>query len=239
VGQYTVKALRDYGPERVVSMDLTRGVDVFRKIMLDRFPALKPRILIVQASAFAPPFRPETFDYVFSLGVLHHTGDTLAAIRNACSLVKAGGEINVWVYAPLLKYFEAREAGHVYMAPPLNLGRRIAKVMQLACIRMWMWLFRKVSPATACRMVKPFASQAWYRFCGLPGVGIVGRILFTPVVDPDYRWRLINMFDGYVNAYAESWSEHELFPVFRECGVAVKGLSSWRTGVWGVKAPLP
>ena len=36
--------------------------------------------LIVQASAFELPFAEGTFDYVFSLGVLHHTGDTRKAI---------------------------------------------------------------------------------------------------------------------------------------------------------------
>ena len=35
--------------------------------------------------------------------------------------------------------------------------------------------------------------------------------------------------------YAESWSEHELFPVFRDAGIAIKGISDWRTGFWGRK----
>jgi SAM-dependent methyltransferase len=235
VGQYSIKALRDYGPDRVVSVDLTRGVDVFRKIVLAKYPELKSRIVFVQASVFALPFRPETFDYVFSLGVLHHTGSTVEAIRKACSLVKQGGQINIWVYAPLLSYTEAREPGHRHMAPLLNLPRRMAKAIQHACVRTWMRFFRMFSVPTAFRLVKPFASDAWYRFCDLPVVGILGRVVFPGVYDPDYRWRLINIFDAYVNSYAENWSEHELFPVFTECGITVLGLSQWRCGLWGEK----
>lgn len=239
VGQYSVKALQDYGAERVVSMDLTRGVDVFRKILMERFPTLKRRVLMVQASVFAPPFRPDTFDYVFSLGVLHHTGRTIEAVRKACSLVKPGGEVNIWVYAALLDYFEAREPGHLYMAPALSMVRGTAKAIQLAFVRGWMRVCRSLSPVAAYRIVTFFSANFWYRLSSMPGIGVFPRVVFPSVLDPDRNWRLINNFDAYVNAYAESWSEHELFPVFKECGIAVKGMSTWRCGLWGVKAPTP
>jgi len=236
VGQYTVAALRDHGADRVVSVDLTRAVDVFRKIIRERFPELKRRIVLVQASVFAPPFLPDTFDYVFSLGVLHHTGSTIEAIRKACSLVKPGGQVNLWVYAAFLNYFEAREPGHLHVAPPPSMIRRTAKVIQLAFVRLWMRIGRSVSLPNAYRMVRLFSSNTWFRLSSVPGVGVIPRLIFPSVLDPDPNWRLINNFDGYVNAYAESWSEHELFPVLQECGIIVKGLSVWRCGLWGVKA---
>jgi SAM-dependent methyltransferase len=231
VGQWTVKALRDHHAARMVSVDLTRGVDVFRKIVEERYPELKPRILMVQGNVFALPFARETFDYVFSIGVLHHTGRTLDAIRKTCALVKEGGEVNVWVYCPDL------EPGHIYQVRRLTFPRRIAKVAQEACLKFWLALNRKLPLPWAYRIVKFFSSDAWWRLCRLPVIGIVPRIIFHGVDDPDYDFRLVNIFDGWVNTYAEEWNEHELFPVFKECGIVVKGISPWRTGIWGVKRP--
>jgi hypothetical protein len=188
---------------------------------------------------FAPPFRSETFDYVFSLGVLHHTGSTIQAMRKACSLVRPGGEINVWVYAACLDYFEAREPGHLQMAPVMSIARKAAKAIQLACVRGWMRIGRSVSPSVAYRIIAVFSSNFWFRLSSMPGLGVFPRAIFPSVLDPDRNWRLINNFDAYVNAFAESWSEHELFPVFKEYGIVVKGMSVWRCGLWGVKAPTP
>src|SRR5262249_34121952 len=41
-----------------------------------------PFLHIVQASLFAPPFRPETFDFVYSFGVIHHTHSTKDAFAS-------------------------------------------------------------------------------------------------------------------------------------------------------------
>jgi SAM-dependent methyltransferase/uncharacterized protein YbaR (Trm112 family) len=59
-----------------------------------------PFLHIVQASAFAPPFRESTFDFVYSQGVLHHTFSTKCAFERICKLPKPGGRLYVWVYSP-------------------------------------------------------------------------------------------------------------------------------------------
>ena len=88
VGQYVVKSLQEYSPEKIVAFDLTEVVDTLRRIILERYPQHLARILFVQGSVFSMPFRPASFDYVYSLGVLHHTGDTRAAIRAAAGLLR-------------------------------------------------------------------------------------------------------------------------------------------------------
>jgi uncharacterized protein YbaR (Trm112 family)/SAM-dependent methyltransferase len=55
---------------------------------------------IVQASAFALPFRENTFDLVYSQGVLHHTFSTKTAFDRVSRLPKSGGRLYVWVYCP-------------------------------------------------------------------------------------------------------------------------------------------
>src|SRR5258706_16367653 len=53
-------------------------------------------VLLVQGNILQPPFRPQTFDYVYSVGVLHHTPDCRLAFKRSASLVKAGGRFSVW-----------------------------------------------------------------------------------------------------------------------------------------------
>ncbi len=188
VGQWSVKALRDHGADRMVSVDLTRGVDVFRKIVSERFPELKSRLLMVQASVFSMPFAPETFDYMFSLGVLHHTGGTLEAIRKACAVVKHGGEANIWVYCPRLTYLEDREPGHIYQVRRLSYPRRIVKVPQQLFVKFWMTVCRHLPVEKAYKLVRLFSAEPWWRFGNLPVVGFIPRMIFPAVDDPDQRF---------------------------------------------------
>lgn len=55
---------------------------------------------LVQGSVLQPPFSPGSFDYAFTLGVLHHTPDPRLACLRLAELVKAGGAMSVWVYPP-------------------------------------------------------------------------------------------------------------------------------------------
>jgi len=53
---------------------------------------------IVQASAFHLPFRENTFDLVYSQGVLHHTFSTKTAFDRICNVPKHGGRLYIWLY---------------------------------------------------------------------------------------------------------------------------------------------
>ncbi|HVJ80417.1 MAG TPA: methyltransferase domain-containing protein, partial [Planctomycetia bacterium] len=44
------------------------------------------------------PFAPESFDFVFSIGVLHHSPDAAAAFRAIARMVRPGGRLSVWLY---------------------------------------------------------------------------------------------------------------------------------------------
>jgi ubiquinone/menaquinone biosynthesis C-methylase UbiE/uncharacterized protein YbaR (Trm112 family) len=59
---------------------------------------LMPNLHFVQADIATPPFRAGTFNKVLSLGVLHHTPDTRAALGGAVKLLDAEGELLLWLY---------------------------------------------------------------------------------------------------------------------------------------------
>ena len=53
---------------------------------------------VQQGSALELPFEDETFDGVYSYGVLHHTGDTQKAIDECFRVLKSGGKFGIMLY---------------------------------------------------------------------------------------------------------------------------------------------
>lgn len=55
-------------------------------------------VQIVQADIFNLPFPEETFDVIFSIGVLMHTGDARRATNSLVHALKSGGSVTVHLY---------------------------------------------------------------------------------------------------------------------------------------------
>lgn len=58
-------------------------------------------VRVTQASADNIPFADSSFDFVFSLGVLHHIPDTRLALKNCISKVKSNGHLLIYLYYSL------------------------------------------------------------------------------------------------------------------------------------------
>lgn len=233
IGQYSVKMALEHAPAKLVALDLTGGVDIFRRVLDERYPELKRKILIVQASILEPPFAPETFDYVFSLGVLMHTGDTRKALDTTCRMVKPGGELNAWIYSSGTIAIDAIEAGRDTVMTIAN-ARPTLRIWRQAMF--WIRLFRAIDHKHAVRILRLMSSDRVYGLSGRRPFRWIRRI-FPMVEYPDAGYRLINNYDGYVNNWCDTWSEGELFPVLQRNSVALLGLSTWRLGFWGRKIP--
>ena len=70
---------------RVVGIDLSAAAEVAAKNLADR------EFVAFQADVFALPFAPESFDIIYSVGVLHHTPDCEAAVKSLDKYLKPGG----------------------------------------------------------------------------------------------------------------------------------------------------
>lgn len=57
-----------------------------------------PNLHFVQANVWHPPFAPESFQFAMSIGVLHHTPDTLRGFDAIARLVARGGDFMTWLY---------------------------------------------------------------------------------------------------------------------------------------------
>jgi SAM-dependent methyltransferase len=78
----------------VVGLDLSAGVDIARQNNLDH-----PRCHVVQADVFERPLREESFDVVWSFGVLHHLPAPRLGFDALTSFARPdGGLVTIWVY---------------------------------------------------------------------------------------------------------------------------------------------
>lgn len=83
----------EHGAE-VVGVDLSGGVDVAYRNLAGR-----PHCHVVQANVHDRPFRDESFDVVWSFGVLHHMPDPAAGFRALVDFAhRNGGLVAIWVY---------------------------------------------------------------------------------------------------------------------------------------------
>jgi SAM-dependent methyltransferase/uncharacterized protein YbaR (Trm112 family) len=77
----------------VWAIDLGPAVEVARKNT-----ASLDNVHVVQADLHHPPFPLESFDFIYSIGVLHHLPDPEAAFQNLLRYLKPGGEIQIYLY---------------------------------------------------------------------------------------------------------------------------------------------
>ncbi|MBI4322999.1 MAG: methyltransferase domain-containing protein [Candidatus Omnitrophica bacterium] len=82
-----------YGAE-AIGVDLSAAVE-----SAHRNTAHLPGAHVIQADLNHLPFRPGTFDLVYSIGVLHHVPTPEATFGNLLRSLKPGGTVAIWVYS--------------------------------------------------------------------------------------------------------------------------------------------
>lgn len=77
----------------VVGVDLSSAVNKAAELC-----APLPNVQIVQADLLALPLAERSFDFAFSIGVLHHAPDPRRAFAEVARRVRVGGQLAVWLY---------------------------------------------------------------------------------------------------------------------------------------------
>jgi len=88
-----IKGASQLGAE-VIGIDLSQAVDAAYQNN-----AASNNVHIVQADAYHLPFKSETFDFIYSLGVLHHMPAPENAYHQLSGYLKSKGSLFVWLYA--------------------------------------------------------------------------------------------------------------------------------------------
>jgi len=161
---------------RAVGVDLSFAVEASQKNLGDR-----PNVAVIQADVFRLPFRTETFDAIFSLGVLHHSRDTREAFLGLPPLLKDGGDIAVWLY-----YYTDR----LYNAAS-DFWRALLRPLPTRAVYVWSWLLVTLFSNL---WLMPFMSRRpWLHL----------RRMLPVNTHPKVDWRVLDTFDWYSPRYQD------------------------------------
>jgi SAM-dependent methyltransferase len=169
----------------VFGVDLTMAVDAaFRNI------GHRPNVHLFQADIFSLPFRDNTFDLAYSIGVLHHTPDPREAFARVAATVKPAGKFAVYMYA---RYGVSHRASDAIRKVTTRLPLRVMWALSAAAIPLY-YVYRT------------------------PLIGKMLRLALPISMEPDARWRWLDTFDWYTPKYQFKYLYPEIFRWFRDNG---------------------
>jgi 2-polyprenyl-3-methyl-5-hydroxy-6-metoxy-1,4-benzoquinol methylase len=193
---------------RVVGIDLSAAAEVAAKNLADR------DFVAFQADVFALPFAPESFDVIYSIGVLHHTPDCEAAVKTLDKYLKPGGLLVVWLYSGYNKWYRFSD--------------------------FWRRYTHKMKPETLHRVLKVAVPVLYNLQQGLRRVPLVGRPVagllhhvFPVNRQKDPEARMLDTFDWYSPRYQSKHTYEQVFKWYEamdmedmkvgELSIAVRG----------------
>ena len=198
---------------RIVGIDLSCAVEAAARNLKGREAA------ILQADVFRLPFAPESFDLIYSLGVLHHTPDCEKAFKSLPRLLNPGGRIAIWLYSAYNPWYRASDFYRKYTKKmsPQRLHKLCSMSVPLYHVHN---VLRKVP------------------LIGRPTSGAL-RMMIPMSFNPDPKWRVLDTFDWYSPYYQSKHTYEEVFRWFESCGLEDLHVAQVPISVQGVRPTGP
>ncbi len=179
---------------RVVGIDLSAAAEVAARNLKDR------EFVAFQADVFDLPFAPESFDYIYSIGVLHHTPNCEQAVKILPQYLKPGGKLAVWLYSSYSNWYRFSD---IYRKMTTRMSpRNLHRVLRVAV---------------------PVINTVDSGFRAVPLIGrpISGlvRHVFPVNRNPKKGWRVLDTFDWYSPKYQSKHTYEQVFRWFEDCGL--------------------
>jgi len=198
---------------RVVGIELSAAAEVASRNLKDR------DFVAFQADVFDLPFAPESFDLVYSLGVLHHTPDCEQAVKVLPQYLKPGGSLAVWLYSGYGKWYRFSDIYRKYTS--------------------------RMSPATLHRVLQVAVPFFYQLDRGLRAVPLVGKPIagiihhvFPVNRQSDPEVRILDTFDWYSPKYQSKHTYEQVFRWFEDCGLEDLHVGEVAVAVRGKKPTL-
>lgn len=147
-----------------------------------------PNVHFLQADLKALPLQPASFDFAFSIGVMHHDADTRAVFDAVAKMVRPGGRLAVWLYRRNQRWQEWIN----------NALRRRTTRMPPEQLERW--------------------AKLGARLGGMPLVNRTLNKVANFSAHPDWENRICDTFDWYAPQYQYHHTVDELSQWFREAG---------------------
>jgi SAM-dependent methyltransferase len=177
----------------VVGVDLSLAAEVAARNMAGR------EATIFQADVFQLPFAPESFDFIYSIGVLHHTPDCERAFKTLPGLLKPGGRIAIWLYSGYNNWYKMSD---VYRKVTRRMSPRLLHRLCYGVVPLYgiHQVLRKIP------------------LVGRPASGALAYAI-PMAFHPNRTWRILDTFDWYSPWYQSKHTYEEVFRWFESCGL--------------------
>jgi len=199
---------------RVVGIDLSAACEVAARNLGER------EFVALQADVLDLPFAHESFDCIYSIGVLHHTPNCEQSFKNLPQYLKPGGTIAIWLYSGYNKWYRFSD------------------------------LYRKLTPKVSPRVLNAFFSVAvpvlyhldrglrYIPAIGKPIAGIVHHV-FPVNLRPEPELRILDTLDWYSPKYQSKHTYEQVFRWFESCGLEALTVGELTLGMRGRKPAHP
>jgi SAM-dependent methyltransferase/uncharacterized protein YbaR (Trm112 family) len=137
-GRYLRAASESAG--EVIGVDISGAVDVAYQNV-----GRHPCVHVIQADLFQLPFRTDTFDRIFSIGVLMHTGDARRAFDELAARLKPGGAISVHVYRRGNRIYEFLDDRIRQRTTRMELDRLLGLSKRVEIVPKALWATRHIT----------------------------------------------------------------------------------------------
>jgi SAM-dependent methyltransferase len=183
-----------YGAE-VIAIDFSDSVYVAKENTKNM------DVQIVRADITHPPFKEGSFDYIFSIGVLHHVPEPETGFHQLVPLLKQGALISIWVYG------RAKQWAAVYFYEPIIMitHRLPHRLLYYLCY----------VPAMIMEVCNRLYRFLWW--VHLPN--IASRIPFKFYAEYPFSVKLNDAFDTFATPSARFYTEKELYSWFQKNGL--------------------
>jgi ubiquinone/menaquinone biosynthesis C-methylase UbiE len=195
---------------RVIGIDLSVACEVAARNLADR------EFMAMQADVFELPFAPESFDIIYSIGVLHHTPDCEKAFKSLPKYLKPGGTIAIWLYSGYNKWYRFSD-----------FYRRFT---------------HKMSPKTLNGIFRIAVPFLYHLDRGLRVIPLVGRPVaglvhhvFPVNRQSDPERRILDTLDWYSPKYQSKHTYEEVFRWYESCGLEALTVGELTLGIRGRK----
>jgi SAM-dependent methyltransferase len=178
----------------VVGIDLSEAAAVAARNLRER------AFVALQANVFALPFAPESFDYIYSIGVLHHTPDCEKAVKVLPQYLAPGGGMAVWLYSGYNKWYRFSD---IYRKVTHRMSPRLLHGILRVAVPCLYWLNRGL------RRIPALGRQM---------AGVVHH-LFPVSRNTRPEWRVLDTFDWYSPKYQSKHTYEQVFRWFESCGM--------------------
>jgi ubiquinone/menaquinone biosynthesis C-methylase UbiE/uncharacterized protein YbaR (Trm112 family) len=178
---------------KVIAIDYSSAVEQTAEAFRD-----DPDVLVCQASALELPIAEGVIDGAYSIGVLHHTPDPEAGVKEAFRVLKTDGWFGLNVYYQ----------GGSYDLPMVTVLRKffnfVKPVFGYAPALFYSYCAAWIS-RPLCRLIRPLYPLFF-------------RQVLPFMLLPDWKWTVLDTFDSVTPSYQSTHKTREVFEWFRDAG---------------------